>query len=757
MKNLILILFSLVSLESSGQVINVIGKTELCPNDKVTVEYKLGYSTTGCSFSSRTVTVFRKPFGSSGPPCYYAQQSSNAFQPDFYFDFYDDGDYFFSVKEENSSPCGYLISLTYCSGESAYKYSTPPPSPLNSWGEISIFKRQFNILASNNDKFVPGISNLSIAPRPYQYSNGIWYHNGNVEKEFLINQDSSLQVIKGGLYSVKAYDNICGMMTDSFLVNLECNVDSLVTNFGFDDSYKNGYNYSGGVPPYGHKIIGGTLNVSNSALTLASSPTLPGPHTIFMLPSTRIEVEDGSLSLLDANIYSCEDWQGIVSNHSSITIEKSTIRNAEAGVLLKNFSNSSISKSLFENNSINIGIFNCNDSSNKLISHCNLKSLVERVNTNNLDIDSLRNTTTSMIYIDSSAHVELMGNSFDQRDSNTLSQVNFITAIEARSSSIYVDSNSVFDNFKYGFHLIECFNSYLHRSRVGSSFINLSKSPILYLPVLPFTENGLYLKNCSNIDINIGTIKDCLNGINFFADNSFTASTINKFTFENNKFSIIIAPDVNPWINVNPGLNISTNQINIEIKCNNFLQTEYAISGSGKLLNQGNGLQGVSNDFDLIKNPFLDWAVVWKSNVSPFFDYYWNSSIFDPELGTRNNCILDNQIISTSEYLSKSATTNLCNSGSFLKYKREIIHDSSITSKTPIVFPNPSSGKYIIKSNLGINQIEIFDIIGNKIFIVEKINEQKYEFDISNFSNGVYTILIRNQNNEIFFHKILKN
>ncbi len=70
------------------------------------------------------------------------------------------------------------------------------------------------------------------------------------------------------------------------------------------------------------------------------------------------------------------------------------------------------------------------------------------------------------------------------------------------------------------------------------------------------------------------------------------------------------------------------------------------------------------------------------------------------------------------------------------------------------IYPNPSTGKFFIKSTTGnIERISILDILGKNVFQLDRSIQQ---FDISNLQSGMYFLRITTENGN-FIKKILKN
>jgi M6 family metalloprotease-like protein len=70
------------------------------------------------------------------------------------------------------------------------------------------------------------------------------------------------------------------------------------------------------------------------------------------------------------------------------------------------------------------------------------------------------------------------------------------------------------------------------------------------------------------------------------------------------------------------------------------------------------------------------------------------------------------------------------------------INDNAIEN-TIAIFPNPTTGKFTIESGeLRIENIEVFDTFGRKVFEQKAESKKQNEIDISNLSSGIYIITI---------------
>lgn len=122
-----------------------------------------------------------------------------------------------------------------------------------------------------------------------------------------------------------------------------------------------------------------------------------------------------------------------------------------------------------------------------------------------------------------------------------------------------------------------------------------------------------------------------------------------------------------------------------------------------------------------------------------------NESIFDlPFTGSMDNLRFYNRIINTNEITQLYSTDPAC------------INETSVASlsdpKTELkIFPNPSTGKFIINTTEEINEIIIYDMLGK--FVLR--SSDKAEIDLNNRPAGIYFAKIK-VNGIIVTHKVIK-
>jgi hypothetical protein len=69
------------------------------------------------------------------------------------------------------------------------------------------------------------------------------------------------------------------------------------------------------------------------------------------------------------------------------------------------------------------------------------------------------------------------------------------------------------------------------------------------------------------------------------------------------------------------------------------------------------------------------------------------------------------------------------------------------------IFPNPSSGSLFIKTDLLLNEIKIFDLVGNIVFHKNQINQSHLTVD--DLPNGTYFISVTDKNKNSYYSKII--
>jgi len=81
---------------------------------------------------------------------------------------------------------------------------------------------------------------------------------------------------------------------------------------------------------------------------------------------------------------------------------------------------------------------------------------------------------------------------------------------------------------------------------------------------------------------------------------------------------------------------------------------------------------------------------------------------------------------------------------------------SEITKQNGInVFPNPAFDNVVIKSNKPLGKIKVLNLLGETVFGSNGNLAKETTIPLSNFSKGVYTLIIESEN-KIIAKKVLK-
>jgi len=277
----------------------------------------------------------------------------------------------------------------------------------------------------------------------------------------------------------------------------------------------------------------------------------------------------------------------------------------------------------------------------------------------------------------------------------------------------------------------------------------------------------------SDFPINLDKSKDILiSGSAFIGDNIGIAIMMNKMkdflisgnTFVNYEIGIrttnTCAADVKSGIEKNIFFNVKTaidfsndNHSKLDIKCNRFSYTDYAILSNQTLLkDQGQLDEGAGNEF--ISNSTLANNKLKHTNGnSP--NYYYDPS--QPITSGMNVTT----IASITDCICYSYSFDTSSTANSQRMAPAVPIQKSISKKVIDIYsvPNPNSGQASIYYSLGeenLGEIVIMDIFGKVIDRITVINESnKVDVDYSRYASGIYLISLTNSKGETINKKMI--
>ena len=132
---------------------------------------------------------------------------------------------------------------------------------------------------------------------------------------------------------------------------------------------------------------------------------------------------------------------------------------------------------------------------------------------------------------------------------------------------------------------------------------------------------------------------------------------------------------------------------------------------------------------------------------------FLNWTIYD----TTNCDIVSNNIIKMKEDLSGNIWFGGYDGLSKYSQQSSGLYENSITNTTNIsIYPNPCTGKFSVLGNSDIKSIEIYNVLGEKTYVISNFKQQKSnDIDLSGFPKGIYFVKIYDELN-FYTQKIVK-
>jgi hypothetical protein len=134
-----------------------------------------------------------------------------------------------------------------------------------------------------------------------------------------------------------------------------------------------------------------------------------------------------------------------------------------------------------------------------------------------------------------------------------------------------------------------------------------------------------------------------------------------------------------------------------------------------------------------------------------FMNEPFKCSIDDNFAFTGLRCYLDNSLEYHSDWWKKIYNNIACDTLIYTGIQNlKILNGISIS-------PNPTAGPLTLTSIVPLKTMEIYNIQGYKIITYEIRSNKISDFDINNYQNGTYIIVITTGTNDRYYTKIIKN
>ena len=512
----------------------------------------------------------------------------------------------------------------------------------------------------------------------------------------------------------------------------------------------------------------------------------------------------GKLKINNSHLIGCDQWDGIILNNNSLSpgspphleiSNNSSIEDAIVGIyatinnVVGNFNEISVDRCTFKNNCTHVFVNNDETTINKTFTNNHFLNL-SYVSPNNLctylgisydPVGAYYSYVTlppynNQVMLSNVSKISFLSNFFEHTDNIQYNGIvstiidngdlnqNKFTGFYNRGISIdngigptvlqllNVNQNILNGSFQYGIYLKN-----MKLLNVSDNTLNGTSSS---LPVC-IDNIGLYMKNCENTHCDRNIISQfSKKGIEYYIDHpTMSVSEISFNVIYPTSEGLVVSYDEDP-MNNNPLSNVSTNLIQLQIKCNGFHQCEYGIVGSGYLIDQIDN--GTPEDAGNVFHSSLIWDILWENSSTPYFTYY-TYYLFPPNYSSlclRTPTFLNNNLVTFSQFNADYwAATFPAPCRIFMKTTPESQNPFSKVEYTNIkIYPNPINNSFTITMNKVIaDKVEIFDVLGRVVYSRSIFAEnQNIEINISNWNTGIYFVKVYNNDIVVKSERILK-
>ena len=619
------------------------------------------------------------------------------------------------------------------------------------------------------------------------YSNYQWYRNGAA---IVGANSSSYTAMQAGEYHVTADASSCGSRTSA--AQSICEVPTQATNHNFTGTHS----YSGTVSLDGNITIapGADITINNATIYMSAC------SKITVANSAIANTNGGRLTITNSTIIGCGRWKGIEVNgdptlspldneHGKITMKNVTLSDAYFGLYVKDRGMMDLEDVVFENNRHHLVLENCPDMESE-VKHCTFNYISPIVNwTACSGLPSIYYTgfasNPKLVYIYNSSAVKFSDCIFHALDLGALMNENGVEAYNTTvfnnnanwPQSLYFTGNQfegIYDQAMYfgncqnvsivgtGTYFLDCNNTI---NAEGGDRLFVQYQQLELTNSSSTNKSGLRSSQSDYTVFANNIVKKYDRGAEFYDDDGFSRSIIDKNRFEENYIGIVLSSACYPVGNVSCN-NAFNNTIDVEIGCNKILDNIYGIVGTGYCKQQGSQPAVPGNGGVDWSNMFCSGGgcpgssnfhadVVWMNGGSPGiiinYDFNVNKTPLLTFLSGVNTLSLNNTNATSGNQSGTNLTERLITNPTTQCY------GSWKTDPYPIVdkdvsrfslYPNPANDLLNLNNPLDFQvSYNIIDQLGRKVDNGSVKPNSRGTIDISRLAQGTYYLRLWNESN----------
>ncbi len=659
---------------------------------------------------------------------------------------------------------------------------------------------ELNLTIVGNTITLPAILSANPYSNHNSYTQYQWYRNGHIIPRAT---DSTFNAKIPGGYQLRA-TSICGnSQSNTIVYNCSTSTALVLNNYTFP---------TGTTVLNGEIYIVGTIKVPQNAIVNIDQARIEAESCSEIIVDSADRADTsavgGILTINNTTLSSCNNWQGIkvygqkfdsgafVPQNGALTMNNSELYGALIGVNAVLHGYLYINKCLFENNFNHIRMYFCWEM-NGYIDSSRFTYLMEAPQTfcYNDTMPSYYNPSKQKhIYGDYVSIVRLLNDTFECYNNNGFQSENAIQ-IESVQSSLNTSN-------LYGFKISDCkfygdfYNGvyfkephYVYIDGTGESefigdieqAIDIKNFTHVYIDNQKINRNiifhnggGIRLSSGFDAIVSNNEVNNFAKGIEFYDNGSGVPFSPLSYIKGNKINSCTIG--VSSASNEFPVGNVTTNNYindrDLKIYCNQILNCDYGIIGTGPIVDQGSASGGSGGNFEDWSNRFCDSFAnhaCLNGSSSVFADLvWWNQAdsiqlYMDTLISFRqlkpliDSFVLNNNPINDATNRAQfkvnfpsinQAVDFFCNGGLYNVKNEDKSWDKNISLVNMKIYPNPAVNELTIEReeyDLSLYKIEIYDILGQKKYSQMGQNINTY-ISTSDFSQGLYIINIQDIN-----------